>query len=325
MKKLLSMMYCIILLLLLAGCADKNQKLILTTYSTSENFGILKPDFLYVYKDSIIQDTKDNILYKRDGNNIINVNTNEISGSFNTKFGKNHNQTQIILNFPDSTEYNQVIFTYSKNGKLFSSQNLLDEQSKHWTLFSENGIQPYNFHIILDDSKTDMYINEYLGNYDHYLKNGNDRLFKIEYKNPSLSVGILNLEEKKRTIFEYINFDANGDYELETHFFFNNKIASWDSMAYYEQKSKNDYLDWNDSYFASVSKYDFTTNDDGYKYLKQFSLTDKLIPGSSVVLIQYGVGRLYITSLFCFKVVDGKIDYTSCYKIELNEKPKLSQ
>lgn len=323
MKKLLSMMYCIILLLLLAGCADKNQKLILTTYSTSENFGILKPDFLYVYKDSIIQDTKDNILYKRDGNNIVNVSTNEISGSFNSNFGPNH-LTQIILDFPNSTEYNQVIFTYHKDGKLNTAQNLLNEKSKSCIFFSENGVQPFQFLIPLDNG-TDTFFNEYLGNYDHYLKNENDRLFKIEYKNPSLSVGILNLEEKKRTTFEYINFDANGDYELETHFFFNNKIASWNNMAYYEQKSKDDYLDWNDSYFASVSKYDFTTNDDGYKYLKQFSLTDKLIPGSSVVLKQYGVGRLYITNLFCFKVVNGKIDYTSCYKIQLTEKAKLSQ
>lgn len=308
------------LFFILFSCSNhKGLDLTLLTFCDENSFALLKPDFILYLRNSEILDSDNNVIYRIEDNEILDINTNEKCGTIN--FKTEHADIKIVLNVSIFPSIDKIELSYSKRGKISSIANYSNGEMISLITISEEGL-PTGFY---KDSEN-MFINDYHeeNNYNHYFGKIRMPLLKIEYKNPSLSNNLWELEEESRYEYKYIEFDSNGNYELDTHFVLNNNIAPWSHMTQYEKESKTDYVNWNDSYFAKVSKYDFTNKDDGFKFLKQFALSEKLIPGNSVILEQFGVGRLYIEGLYCFKVVKGTIDYSSCYKIELTDKPKLS-
>lgn len=293
------------------------------SFFNETNFGLLKPDIILFLKNSEILNQNGDVIYEIYENSILDVNTKEKCGTIEYA-GYNHNYVTITIKLSNKSEIDKVKFGFfRKNEKLEFTTNYLNEEEVNKINWEENGL-PSSFWV---KSGNLSFYNSYYekNNYNHCYRKNDMPLFEIEYQNSDITNNLLKLEEKKIKKYKYIEFDSEGYYELDTHFLLNNKIASWSRMSEYEMESEADYVNWNDDYFAIVNKYNFTNKDDGFRFLKQLALDEYLIPDNSVVLVQLGFGKLYTENLYCFNVSEGAIDYSSCYKIELIQKPKLSE
>lgn len=125
-------------------------------------------------------------------------------------------------------------------------------------------------------------------------------------------------EDMEKTEYTFIQFDEKSNYKLDSNIMLNKSICDYYFMKDYSDESKHDYIDWNENYYALVSKYDFNIRNKEFKYLRYLKDQNYLIQSSTAI-----VYNTYNSYFYCFSVDDFQIDIDSCYKVELIEKPSF--
>lgn len=138
-----------------------------------------------------------------------------------------------------------------------------------------------------------------------YDKNTGDATEKIIYSS----------DETESEKYTFLKFDENGKYYLSDGFYLTTRMCWYSSLEDYAESSKKAPVDWSVGYSAIVSKYDFTEEDEEFKYIKKLK-DDNYLSSQSFTLCNNN-SNLY----YCFTSnIENEIDVSSCYRIELIKK-----
>ena len=124
-------------------------------------------------------------------------------------------------------------------------------------------------------------------------------------------------KSKKPAKWTFLKFDEDGKCALSDNYWLSSKMCWYDSLEDYAEKSKDNPIDWNESYSARIRKYNFTKNTDGYSVIENLK-NKHYLSSSSFALCKENSNICY-----CFDTTENdEIDISSCYEIELIKKKR---
>ena len=115
---------------------------------------------------------------------------------------------------------------------------------------------------------------------------------------------------------DFIPFTASGTYSLKDNYFLKKDLCSFYSLEGYAEESKKEPIEWNKNYKAIVKKYNYNVKSPGYDLIKQVMEQKYLFDTYSVSIGNYNTNTYY-----CFSTYQSELDLSSCYEIQLIEKP----
>ena len=220
------------------------------------------------------------------------------------------------VNYTECYEYpeaNKIITKkYDKENKL--SEIIENECDENGNLLKATLMNDKNVLLEVDLYNAES---EYPYKETTYYENGNVKSEKnYNPDNYNLLSEVLYSEAGKKTEHKFVQFDEYSECKLDDDLFLSTAVADFSTMEDYAKQSLSDYIDWNDNYYALVSKFNFNMLCPEYKYLKYLKDQNYLIQSNCVVMFSN-----YSTDMYCFSVKDGVIVMESCYKISLIAKP----
>ena len=122
---------------------------------------------------------------------------------------------------------------------------------------------------------------------------------------------------KKPVKWTFLQFDEEGKYSVSENYWLSSRMCWYNDLEEYAEKSKEEPVDWNESYSAKIRKYNFTKSSDGYSIIE--NLKNKHYLSSS----PFALCKNNSNFTYCFSTnKNDEIDISSCYEIELIKKKR---
>ncbi len=148
-----------------------------------------------------------------------------------------------------------------------------------------------------------------------YGKNDILRSQTIYDKNNATEKIIYSPDGTESEKYTFLRFDEDGKYYLSDGFYLTTKMCWYSSLEGYAESSKKAPVDWSEWYSAIVRKYDFTEEDEEYKFIKKLK-HENYLSSQAFTLCNNDSNLCY-----CFSTnAENEIDISSCYQIELIKK-----
>ena len=284
--------------------------------------------FLYFTDEELFFEIKDNAIYSEDAECFATIQDGKLYEPENNAYVGTIEETDVSIKLNISEEDAPMFYFEfdKKTGYINKSISYIDgvidsSMTYEYKKGKLSKIIYYNQYNLLDcsieyeyDKKTGRKIKE-----SEYDNNDSPKTQTLYDKNTGKMVERItyNPNSKKPTKWTFLSFDEEGTYTLNENYYLNTEITSYWQLEDYETDSKDNPIEWNETYSARIRKYDFTANDAGYTYIKM--LKDKHYLSELSFTLCDKNSNLY----YCFDIDENnEIDISSCYEIELIRKPK---
>lgn len=323
--------------------------ILILIFSLFATFSFAISNIKFYLEPNISLEIKDDNIYDESGNIVIKIQDNELfEAESNTNIGRISENSEKVCIYLSLTDDYSISWEYEKETSLllqisFYKDNIIRAYKSYE--YENNKIIKERFFDIEDNIeayllysyekkifKTSLYDeNNKLVEVTEYDNNSKNKIKSCKYnddgskKNQTLYdkdsgnameryVYFSNLKKNEKYVF--IQFDNDGKYSVNDNFFLSSAMCDYSSLEKYAEDSKNEPVEWNEKNRARVSKYDFSSKDDGYKYMQDL-IQNHYLSEKSFVLCNYNTDIYY-----CFAINDDdEIDMSSCYKIELIKNP----